>query len=138
VCSSGWNQRCSVLVFRGLSCSCCILQQRDSDPSRFSNRGGQLLKDQALKKQLNKELPRIEKTLKEMLKSWEDDHERFFMVHDNRYIDTLEQQWKEKETSKTMEKAKRVRGSHWEGVLLGMVTSPERMVNSDLILTIAL
>ena len=31
------------------------------------------------------------------------------MVRDDRYIDTIEQQWKEKETSKTMEKAKRVR-----------------------------
>ena len=61
-----------------------------------------------MKKQLTKELPRVEKALKEVLKNWEDDHERFFIMHDTRYLDTIEQQWKEKEANKSQEKVKRV------------------------------
>lgn len=75
---------------------------------RFSNRGGQLLKDQALKKQLKKELPRIEKELKAVLAQWEEDHERFFMVQDSRYLDTIQLQWTEKKLTKCTEKVKRV------------------------------
>ena len=85
-----------------------FVQRKDSDPSRLSNRGGQLLRDQAIRKQLTKDLPRVERNLKEMLKCWEDDHERLFMVHDGRYLDTIEHQWKDKESNKNQEKLKRV------------------------------
>lgn len=83
------------------------IERKDNDPMRFSNRGGQLLKDQALKKQLKKELPRIEKELKAVLAQWEEDHERFFMVQDSRYLDTIQLQWTEKKLTKCTEKVKR-------------------------------
>lgn len=76
---------------------------------RFSNRGGQLLKDQAMKKQLKKDLPRVEKELDMVLEQWEDDHERFFMINDGRYLDTIKLQWSEMEASKCNEKLKRVK-----------------------------
>lgn len=75
---------------------------------RFSNRGGQLLKDQTLKKQVKKELPRVEKELNGVLEQWEEDHERFFIVHDSRYLDTVKLQWRDKENTKCSEKLKRV------------------------------
>lgn len=75
---------------------------------RFSNRGGQLLKDQASRKQLKKDLPRVEKELNAILQQWEEDHERYFIVHDSRYLDTIKLQWSERETSKCNEKAKKV------------------------------
>lgn len=62
------------------------LKRKDNDPMRFSNRGGQLLKDQTLRKLIKKELPRIEKELNAVLVQWEEDHERFFMVHDHTTI----------------------------------------------------
>lgn len=83
------------------------MERKENDPSRFANRGGQLLKDQAVKKQLKKELPRIEKELNTVLVQWEEDHERFFMVHDSRYLDSIQLQWEEKKMNKCNEKAKR-------------------------------
>lgn len=39
-------------------------QKKASDPARFfKNRGGQLLKDEKLKKQISKELPKVYKLL---------------------------------------------------------------------------
>ena len=61
-----------------------------------------------MKKQLKKELPRIEKELNTVLMQWEEDHERFFMVHDSRYLDSIQLQWEEKKMNKCNEKAKRV------------------------------
>ena len=84
------------------------LQRKENDPTKFSNRGGQLLKDQAMKKHLKKELPRVEKELSTVLTEWEEDHERFFMVHDSRYLDTIQLQWAEKKITKCTEKVKRV------------------------------
>lgn len=87
---------------------CAAPQRKDNDPMRFCNRGGQLLKDQAMKKQLKKELPRVEKELNAVLAKWEEDHERFFMVYDSRYLDTIQFQWTEKKMTKCTEKVKRV------------------------------
>ena len=75
---------------------------------RLTNRGGQLLKDQAMKKQLKKDLPKLEKELNVILQQWEEDHERYFMVNDGRYLDTIRMQWNEKEATKCQEKMKRV------------------------------
>ena len=62
-----------------------------------------------MKKQLKKELPRVEKELNAVLEQWEEDHERYFMVNDGRYLDSIKLQWSEKEASKCQEKMKRVR-----------------------------
>lgn len=88
---------------------------------KFSNRGGQLLKDQAMKKHLKKELPRVEKELNAVLTEWEEDHERFFMVHDSRYLDTIQLQWAEKKITKCTEKVKRVSSVHSYLMVQGQV-----------------
>ncbi len=67
------------------------------------------MKDQTLKKHLKKELPRIEKELRAVLEQWEEDHERYFMVNDGRYLDTIKMQWSERQATKCTEKAKKVR-----------------------------
>lgn len=59
-------------------------------------------------KQLRKELNKIEKELKSELKHWEEDCERYFIVHDSRYLDTIETQWEETDRQKQREKMKRV------------------------------
>ena len=84
-------------------------QEKDNDPNRlFNTRGGQLLKDQKLKQQLKKDLPKIEKELKTALGQWEDDHERYFVIADTRYLDTITRQWEERDQQKEKEKIKRV------------------------------
>ncbi len=50
----------------------------------------------------------VEKELRSVLKEWENDHERHFVVFDCRYLDTIEQQWDERTTIKEKEKMKRV------------------------------
>lgn len=50
----------------------------------------------------------VEKELKAMLSEWENDHERYFIIRDTRYLDTIEHQWQEKNETKEKEKMKRV------------------------------
>ena len=50
----------------------------------------------------------MEKEINTVLMQWEEDHERFFMVHDSRYLDTVKMQWNEKQVTKVNEKMKRV------------------------------
>ena len=89
-----------------------VVQEKDKDPNRlFNARGGQLLKDQKLRQQLKKDLPKVEKELKKELEQWEEDHERYFVVADSRYLDTISRQWFEREEQKMQEKMKRV--SHY-------------------------
>lgn len=90
-------------------CVCLVLQEKDSDPNRlFNTRGGQLLKDQKLRQQLKKDLPKVEKELKGVLEQWEEDHERYFVISDSRYLDTIARQWAERDEQKEKEKIKRV------------------------------
>ena len=43
-----------------------------------------------------------------MLTEWENDHERYFVVSDTRYLDTIDRQWEEKNVLKEKEKMNRV------------------------------
>ena len=43
-----------------------------------------------------------------MLTMWERDHERYFVVKDSRYLDTIEGQWEEKNEQREKEKMERV------------------------------
>ena len=70
------------------------IQKQATDPNRFNNRGGQLQKQLKLRKQLERDLPKLEKELKSVLLQWEEDHERYFMVEDSRYIDAMEAKMK--------------------------------------------
>lgn len=83
-------------------------QKQSHDPNRFTNRGGQLQKQLKLRKQLEKELPKVEKQLKAVLLQWEEDHERYFVVSDTRYLDTMEYQMKERSQEREQEKIKKV------------------------------
>lgn len=61
-----------------------------------------------MKLQLKKDLPKVEKELKAVLGQWEEDHERYFVISDVRYLDTIARQWSEIEEQKEKEKIKRV------------------------------
>lgn len=57
---------------------------------------------------MERDLPRVEKELQEVLSAWEEDHGRFFLVGDEHYLDTIQRQWREKSETREKEKAKRV------------------------------
>ena len=50
----------------------------------------------------------MEKELKSVLEQWEEDHERYFVISDSRYLDTIARQWAERDEQKEKEKVKRV------------------------------
>ena len=55
-----------------------------------------------------------------MLTQWEQDHERYLIVHNERYLDTIDRQWGEKkqlEEQEKLEKVKCVRGERGRSVL---------------------
>lgn len=83
-------------------------QKKSQDPNRFNDRGGQLQKQLKLRKQLEKELPKLEKELKASLLQWEEDHERYFIVHDSHYLDALELEVMERLSTREKEKIKKV------------------------------
>ena len=88
---------------------CFSFQAKNSDPSRlFNARGGQLLKDQQMQKQVKKDLAKLEKSLTSELRQWEEDCERYFIVQDSRYLDTIKSQWEETGKQKQIEIAKKV------------------------------
>ena len=61
-----------------------------------------------MQKQVKKDLAKLEKTLTSELKQWEEDCERYFIVQDTRYLDTIKTQWEETGKQKQIEIAKKV------------------------------
>lgn len=53
-----------------------------------------------------------------MLLQWEEDHERHFLVNDQRYIDTIDEQWNVYNEKKEQEKLKKVRERETGGICL--------------------
>lgn len=51
----------------------------------------------------------VENELKSVLSQWEQDHERYLIVRDERYLDTIERQWGEKRHLEEQEKLEKVR-----------------------------
>ena len=104
------------LLFKMSKLLCAIIrvgffflpQKQSTDPNRFNNRGGQLQKQLKLRKQLEKELPRVEKELKTVVLQWEEDHERHFIIHDIHFLDVMEQQNEESSHKREKEKIKKV------------------------------
>lgn len=74
------------------------LTASSQDASRLMMRGqkgekrdpGKLLREEKMRKRIAKELPKIAVDLCKMLEKWEDEYGRPFLVHGERYLDTLE------------------------------------------------
>ncbi|KAJ5121586.1 uncharacterized protein N7515_009547 [Penicillium bovifimosum] len=73
------------------------LATSSQDASRLMGRGakgekrdpGKLLREEKLRKRIAKELPKLEADLRKELEHWEDEFGRPFLVHGERYLDTL-------------------------------------------------
>lgn len=46
--------------------------------------------------------------MKKMIKTWEHENEKLFMVYEDRYLDVIERQWATYQLEKDMHKAERV------------------------------
>jgi len=63
------------------------------NPSRLDNRGGKLLLEEKERKSLTKELPKLDKDLEHLVKQWELEHGRDFIVNGKSYLQYVQQLW---------------------------------------------
>ncbi|KAJ5585072.1 uncharacterized protein N7459_004872 [Penicillium hispanicum] len=82
---------------RGLLADREALSTSSQDASRLMARGnkgerrdpGKLLREEKMRKRIAKELPKLEAELRKELERWEDEFGRPFLVHGDRYLDSL-------------------------------------------------
>ncbi|KAF2762847.1 hypothetical protein EJ05DRAFT_471806 [Pseudovirgaria hyperparasitica] len=73
------------------------LQASSQDASRLMAKGskgekrdpGKLLREEKMRKRISRELPKLEAELKKVLERWEDEYGRPFLVHGERYLDSI-------------------------------------------------
>ncbi|XP_051004743.1 protein regulator of cytokinesis 1 isoform X1 [Acomys russatus] len=79
-------------------------ERKASDPSRFTNRGGNLLKEEKERTKLQKTLPKLEEELKARIEKWEQEQSTAFVVNGQKFMDYVTEQWElhrlEKERAK--------------------------------------
>lgn len=82
---------------RGLLADRESLNSTSQDASRLMGRGnkgekrdpGKLLREEKMRKRIARELPKVEVELRKELERWEDEFGRPFLVHGDRYLDSL-------------------------------------------------
>ncbi|KAL7830999.1 hypothetical protein SRHO_G00305010 [Serrasalmus rhombeus] len=83
------------------------LERRATDPSRFTNRGGNLLKEEKQRSDLLKSLPKLEKKLKAQIDLWEQEQRREFLVQGQKFMQFVTEQWELHRLEKEREKQER-------------------------------
>ncbi|XP_077939472.1 protein regulator of cytokinesis 1 [Gasterosteus aculeatus] len=83
------------------------LDKRANDPSRFTNRGGNLLKEEKQRADLQKSLPKLEKSLKAQIDAWVEEHGKEFLVNGQKFLEYVQQQWDYHHAEKEKEKQER-------------------------------
>ncbi|XP_071345677.1 protein regulator of cytokinesis 1b isoform X2 [Trachinotus anak] len=83
------------------------LEKKATDPARFTNRGGNLLKEEKQRSELHKSLPKLEKKLKAQIDAWENEQGREFLVNGQKFLEYVEEQWELHRIEKEKEKLER-------------------------------
>ncbi|KAK3525779.1 hypothetical protein QTP70_007541 [Hemibagrus guttatus] len=83
------------------------LEKKARDPSRFHNRGGNLLREEKQRAELQKSLPKVEKSLKIQIEQWEEEHGSEFRVNGQHFMQYVEEQWNLHQLEKEKEKLER-------------------------------
>uniref|UniRef100_A0A3B1J875 Protein regulator of cytokinesis 1b n=1 Tax=Astyanax mexicanus TaxID=7994 RepID=A0A3B1J875_ASTMX len=83
------------------------LEKKATDPSRFTNRGGNLLKEEKQRTDLLKSLPKLEKKLKLQVEQWEEQQGREFLVGGQKFLQFVGEQWEQHRLEKEREKQER-------------------------------
>ncbi|KAM9329143.1 protein regulator of cytokinesis 1-like [Gastrophryne carolinensis] len=84
-----------------------ILEKKASDPNRFSNRGGSLLKEEKERVKLQKLLSKLEEDLKSKIDAWEAEQGCPFLVKGSRFMEYVATQWEALRQQKEREKPDR-------------------------------
>ena len=76
------------------------LEGKTSEPGRYKNRGGQLLKEEKERKSIAKKLPEIEEILKKLLLEYEIEYKRKFTSFGNDVSEIIDLEWQERRLQK--------------------------------------
>ncbi|XP_065365998.1 protein regulator of cytokinesis 1-like [Calliphora vicina] len=78
------------------------LESKASEPGRYNNRGGQLLKEEKERKTIATKLPKIEQQICELVRQYEEIEHAPFLVFGENIIDVMAAQWDQKRRDKEM------------------------------------
>lgn len=84
------------------------LQNKECDPKRYNNRGGQLLKEEKERKMITMKLPKIEAKLLEMIEKFEVENNRPFTMYGVRIQDIIERDYEAKRQEKITKSGKKI------------------------------
>ncbi|XP_069899396.1 protein regulator of cytokinesis 1 isoform X4 [Dipodomys merriami] len=105
-------------------------ERKASDPSRFTNRGGNLLKEEKQRAKLQKTLPKLEEELKAQIEMWEQEHSQSFVVNGKNFMDYVAEQWQlhqlEKERAKQERQLKNKKQTETEMLYGSAPRTPKR------------
>ncbi|XP_054025033.1 protein regulator of cytokinesis 1 [Dryobates pubescens] len=94
------------------------LERKASDPSRFTNRGGSLLKEEKQRSKLQKVLSKLQDELEKKIQAWQQEHQTVFLVKGQQFMEHVKAQWQlyhqEKEKEKQERQLKRSRETEAE------------------------
>uniref|UniRef100_A0A1A9ZUU2 Protein regulator of cytokinesis 1 n=1 Tax=Glossina pallidipes TaxID=7398 RepID=A0A1A9ZUU2_GLOPL len=83
-----------------LWCRMQALEARVSEPGRFNNRGGQLLKEEKERKTIATKLPKVEQQIRDLVSVYEERENCHFFVYGKNIIDVMASQWEKKRLEK--------------------------------------
>lgn len=85
------------------------LEAKQNEPGRYNNRGGQLLREEKERKQLNMKLPEIEEEIRKLTEEYCERTGRIFLINGEPIVDVIERDWESmreaKENLKSARKA---------------------------------
>ncbi|KAF2981344.1 hypothetical protein EK904_003801 [Melospiza melodia maxima] len=85
-----------------------LYQSKANDPSRFTNRGGNLLKEEKQRAKLQKTLSRLQEDLERKVQTWEEEFKGPFLVKGQQFVEYVSEQWQQYRLEKEKEKQERV------------------------------
>ncbi|XP_061855552.1 protein regulator of cytokinesis 1 isoform X2 [Colius striatus] len=83
------------------------LERKATDPSRFTNRGGNLLKEEKQRGKLQKTLSKLQEELESRIQAWEQEHKGAFLVKGQQFMEYVREQWQLYHLEKEKEKQER-------------------------------
>ncbi|XP_030353717.1 protein regulator of cytokinesis 1 isoform X1 [Strigops habroptila] len=83
------------------------LERKGTDPGRFANRGGNLLKEEKQRVKLQKTLSKLQEELQSRVQAWEQEQEGPFLVKGQQFMEYVMEQWQLYHLEKEKEKQER-------------------------------
>jgi protein regulator of cytokinesis 1 len=85
-----------------------LLQNKEQDPKRYANRGGQLLKEEKERRMISIKLPKIEAKLLEMVQQFERENNKQFKIFGAPIQDIIERDYDKKRQEKLTKSGKKI------------------------------